>query len=97
MIIVIANAYLKKNKENEFLQAAKACIEGTRKEEGNISYNLNKSTEIGDQFGFVEEWKSQEDLDLHMKTDHFISFGRDIEQLLTKPLEIKVYVGEKVS
>ena len=32
-----------------------------------------------------------------MKTEHFIGFGRDIEQLLAKPLEIKVYTGEKVS
>ena len=96
MLVVIANVYLKENQDNEFINAAKPCIEGTRKEAGNISYNLNKNIGSENVYTFIEEWKSKEDLDLHMKTDHFVAFGSAIESILVKPLEVSIYSAEKL-
>ena len=94
MIVVIANVVLKDASDGMFVEAAQNCIECTRKEEGNISYNLFSNTEDGNKYSFVEEWESQAALDAHMKTPHFKEFGKAIGDLLAAALEIKVYEAE---
>ena len=95
MIVVIADVILKEGTESDFVSAAQACIESTRLEEGNISYKLFSDTENGSQYSFVEEWTSQEALNAHMKTPHFIEFGKSIGDLLGAPLDLKVYMAER--
>lgn len=97
MILVVANIYLKDGGQNEFLEKAKDCINGTLKESGNISYDLTKSIDDNCKFTFVEKWKSNEDLKLHMETQHFKNFGASIKNLLSKDLEINVFDASQIN
>lgn len=97
MILVIANVYVKDGKQESFLASAKKCIAKTLQEEGNISYDLNKSVEDNCKFTFVEKWKSNEALDIHMKAEHFGAFGASIKDLLSKELEINVFDANKIN
>ncbi|WP_099466545.1 putative quinol monooxygenase [Konateibacter massiliensis] len=97
MIIVIANVQVKEGNGEKFVSAAQNCINETRKENGNISYNLLSNTEDKCNYTFVEEWESKESLDTHMKTEHFGSFGAAIQDLLAQPLDIAVYEGNKLA
>ncbi|MFV0484591.1 MAG: putative quinol monooxygenase [Bacteroidales bacterium] len=53
---------------------AKKLIEPTRKEEGCLVYELLSSSEDGDVYMFYEVWASEEDLQRHTKSPHFMHF-----------------------
>ncbi len=63
-----------------------ALIGPTRKEPGCISYDLHQVSE-GD-FIFYENWRSREDLDQHVLSDHFQSFYNQADQLLAEDIEV---------
>lgn len=97
MILVVANVYLKEGRQEKFLVNAKECIAKTLQEEGNISYNLNKSIDDDCKFTFVEQWESNEALELHMQTPHFGAFGDSVKDILSKELEINVFHATKLN
>lgn len=96
MIIVFAKIIPKDGKTDEIVEKAQDMINKSRKEEGNISYNLFKQTE-DDSLQFVEQWESKEILEKHMKTEHFLSFGKVAKELVAGDMDISVFLGEKVS
>lgn len=96
MIIVQAKAIPKDESSREkIIEFAQDLIEGTRKEEGNISYTLLSNLE-DDTLLFVEIWQSMEALQQHFQEDHFINFGDNIEDLLSQDLIIDAYSAESV-
>ncbi len=97
MIIVAAHIQVKNGNEMNFINSANKCIAETRKEKGNISYNLLRNTEDDSKFTFFEEWESKESLDAHMVTDHFKQLGAEIGDLLAAPLDINIYESNKIN
>ena len=55
-------------------QALFAVVDGTRTEEGCISYELHQDINNPMIYVFVEVWKSQEAIDIHNATEHFNAF-----------------------
>ena len=94
MILVLAKAIPKDEDACEkIVEFAQDLIENTRKEEGNIDYNLYSNTADGTLL-FVEQWESKEILGTHLQTDHFIRFGENIQDLVSSELIIDVYDAE---
>ena len=91
MIIVTAYVTIKEGSKDKFMAAVQPCIDATRREEGNISYNLYASIEDDCKFTFVEEWESQEKLDAHMKSPHFQTFNDGMKEIAAAPLGIQLY------
>jgi len=60
-------------KENEFLAVMKVDIEGSRKEEGCVRFDLIKgdATEGGCKYHFYEVYKDADAAAFHKKTDHY--------------------------
>lgn len=83
MIYVIATLTIKPGTAADLLKAAMPCIEGTRKEAGCISYDLNQSLTNENQLVFIEAWKSREDLDLHFKQPHMAVWREEGAQYIT--------------
>jgi quinol monooxygenase YgiN len=96
MLIVIAKATVKEGTAGQFMGAAQDVIKETRKETGNISYNLLVDAYDQHKFTFVEKWESKEILDSHMKTAHFNTFGGKIQDILAEQLEIEMYEADKI-
>jgi quinol monooxygenase YgiN len=70
-IAMIARMRPKQGRAFELRNVLKSMLEPTHREPGCIVYNLHEQvagTEI--TFSFYEVWRSQQDLDRHMKTDH---------------------------
>ena len=65
MIYVVATLTIKPETRAEFIAAATACIEGTRKEPGNIAYDLHESVTDPAKMVFVEQWENAEALVPH--------------------------------
>ena len=95
MIIVLATAIPKNEDANKkIVEFAQDLIENSRKEKGNVDYNLYSNT--GDNtLLFVEKWESKEILNSHLQTEHFNKFGENIEDLIVEELSIDVFDANK--
>jgi quinol monooxygenase YgiN len=77
-IVVIAIVKVKPGTEQSFKASAAKIIAPTRKESGNIDYNFQQSTSDPTEFATVEHWKSQADIDAHMKTAPMLNFFQEV-------------------
>ena len=60
MIYVVATLTVKPEMRAELIEAARACIAETRKEAGNIAYDLHESVSDPTRMVFVEQWETAE-------------------------------------
>ena len=92
-IIVIASFYPKKDKVSEVKEILLSMIKPTRLEEGNELYNFyeekNKESK-GISYHLFEIYKDSVSLDFHRSTNHYKNYRSKIEDLLDKPIEVKV-------
>ena len=65
VIYVVATLTIKPETRAEFIAAATACIKETRKEPGNIAYDLHESVTDPSKMVFVEQWENAEALVPH--------------------------------
>ena len=96
MIYVIATLSVKPETRAELIEAAKACIEATRKEPGNIAYDLHESVTDPTRMVFVEQWENAEALVPHRKAEHMKTFGRVVVNCLAAPPKIEVITPANV-
>ncbi|MDB5504810.1 MAG: Antibiotic biosynthesis monooxygenase [Tardiphaga sp.] len=90
MIYVVATLTVKPESRAELIEAAKACIDGTRKEAGNIAYDLHESVTDPAKMVFVEQWENAEALVPHRQTEHMKAFGRVAVKCFAAPPKIEV-------
>lgn len=88
---IVAKVSVRPEFRTEFLELTKELIASTRKEEGNIFYDLYEDVNTPSEFLFCEKYKDQAAIDFHSKSDHFIRFASGIEKMLNKELEIQVF------
>ncbi|AIY06264.1 putative cytoplasmic protein [Planococcus sp. PAMC 21323] len=96
MIIIHANLQVQPAQEQAFLAAAKAVIEGSRQETGNISYDLKKSTDQEQHYTMVEVWKDAEAVQAHNTSEHFQAFVQQAPAFMAAPMDLNVYSAETV-
>jgi quinol monooxygenase YgiN len=96
MLLVTAKVKVKEGKQKDFIEQTKSLLENTRKETGNISYNLFSKTDDETSFIFVEEWESNEALNAHAKSPHFSVFGDILKAIGDGKADIKVYTVSSV-
>jgi len=92
-IIVLASFHPKKDKINEAKEIVLSMVNPTRAEEGNEVYNFyeekNNEGKITSLHLF-EIYKDSAALDFHRNTSHYKNYKSKIEELLSKPREVKV-------
>ena len=96
VIYVVATLMIKPETHAEFIAAATACIKETRKEPGNIAYDLHESVTDHSKMVFVEQWENAEALVPHRGAAHMKAFGRVVVNCLAAPPKIEVITPEKV-
>ncbi len=96
MIYVVATLSVKPESHAEFIAAATACIEATRKEPGNIAYDLHESVTDHTKMVFVEQWENAEALVPHRAAEHMKTFGRVAVKCFAAPPKIEVITPAKI-
>ncbi|MGE6414170.1 putative quinol monooxygenase [Planococcus kocurii] len=96
MIIIHANLQVRADQEQAFLEASKALVLASRTEEGNISYELKKSTEQDQHYTMVEVWKDLQATEVHNKSEHFTAFTQQAPGFMAAPMDLHVFSGEAV-
>lgn len=81
-ITLLVKLQARSGKENELLRELTAMVEPSRNESGCIQYDLNRAPDNQSVFWFVEQWKSQGDLDDHNKTAHYLKLQQVIDDLI---------------
>jgi quinol monooxygenase YgiN len=83
---VVAIAETSADKATELKKVCLGLIEPTRKESGCISYQLFEDITNPGRFTFIEEWESQEHLDVHLKSPHLVAASEAFGKIVTKDL-----------
>src|SRR5665213_3716169 len=90
VIYVVATLTIKPEMHAEFIAAATACIKETRKEPGNIAYDLHESVTDPARMVFVEQWENAEVLVPHRTAEHMKAFGRVAVKCMAAPPQIEI-------
>ena len=89
----MASFYPKKDNINEAKEIILSMISPTRSEVGNELYNFyeekNNEGKIT-SFHLFEIYKDSAALDFHRNTTYFKNYRSKIEELLEKPIEVKI-------
>jgi len=72
-------------KRKEVLQTFKALLEPIRHKQGCMSCNCYEDVESENTIYFREEWKSNEDLDTHLRSVHFGVLVGAMKLLMKEP------------
>ena len=89
-ITVLAYAEAKVNCEKKLEAAFCAAMPPTHAEKGCIKYALQQLSDNARSFVMIEKWSSKEALDLHLKAPHIQILFKKFNELLAKPIEIKI-------
>jgi quinol monooxygenase YgiN len=85
MIETLIKMTVPAEKRKEVLQTIKAILGPIRLERGCISCNCYVDVEDERVFLFEEEWKTSEDLESHLRSDHFGVLNGAMMLLRAKP------------
>lgn len=90
MIIVKITMKARMEKRTEVMQTLLSMTEPVRKEKGCLSHDVSCDIDGKTVFNLIEEWKTREDLERHIRSEGFsVLFGT--KSLLAKPLEMKIH------
>ncbi len=82
---VVAVIKAKPGSEAVLQQALTALTSASREEQGCVSYELFQSASEPVAFVTVEKWRSQDDLDAHMKTPHVAEAFQAAGEVISEP------------
>jgi quinol monooxygenase YgiN len=91
MIVVVGRVRTDADKREALAGVGQAVAKASRAEWGCISYRLYEDTEIENDFVFVEEWESNEALQLHFATPHVRDFMHAIPATIVARPEVKFH------
>lgn len=97
MIIVTARVTLKSGEHETFLSAVAQITPSSRAEPGCISYHCYADPFSKHDFLFVEEWDSQDALNAHFETAHFIAFSKIMAECTVGSPIVKMYQVNDIS
>lgn len=79
---VVAIFVAKPGFEQQLEQLFLGVVDTTLREEGCISYQLNRDQANPRRFVFTEEWRSQADLDRHLAAPHLQALSAQVPDLI---------------
>ena len=78
-LTIVASITVQPEFKEDVLKAIKTVVDATRKEPGNIFYDVFEDVKNPLKFIFIETWKSQAAIDAHFATAHFNDFKKAVE------------------
>jgi len=87
MIVYAVTIYVKKENVMDFITATTENHRGTRKEPGNIRFDVLRSEKEPDKFLLYEVYESMSAVDDHKKTAHYMKWRDTVENWMEKPRE----------
>ncbi|NVD42663.1 antibiotic biosynthesis monooxygenase [Ensifer sp. HO-A22] len=96
MLIQMVSINVKEGHAAEFLEAFRINYEGTRKEPGNLRFDVLRDPQDENTFLIYEVFQSAEALEDHRKTEHYKECVRIIDPILAGP-RTKLYYNAEMA
>ncbi|MGE0683352.1 MAG: putative quinol monooxygenase [Candidatus Binatia bacterium] len=90
MILLIIKIDVRPTKQKELVQTVSALAEQVRQEAGCVSSHCYRDVDHENTLCIVEEWATQADVDVHLRTDNW-KVLRGAVKLLNGPAEIRFH------
>ncbi len=90
--IMVIDLQCKKETRADFVAAMRIAIAETRKEEGNVRYQLVADPKDQTQFQMYEQWRNMDGFLAHMKAPYIAELESKLGDLLEGDIELKVMV-----
>jgi quinol monooxygenase YgiN len=81
-LFVVAIFVAKPGFEQKLEQLFRSVVDTTLREDGCISYQINRDIENPRRFVFTEEWRSQADLDRHLAAPHLKALSEQVPECI---------------
>lgn len=88
MFKLIVTVPILNEKAAAFEEMVKPLIENSRREAGNISYDIYPDVLHPNWYIILETWKSDEALEAHNQTPHYLAFAGSINEYLAGSLTL---------
>jgi quinol monooxygenase YgiN len=89
---LIVRVQVKEAAGKQFEAAFAKAITATRKEKGNLGYDLNRDTRDPSRYLVYERWKDLAALEAHLKTPHIKTLLEELPKMTDGALESQVLV-----
>jgi len=96
-VIVFASFRPIAGKQRELQDLLSWMVEHTRREPGCEVYDLYVRHDDGETFHLFERYRSEEALEQHRASDHYIEYRRRVGDLLDGPIDVLVLDGLAVA
>jgi len=88
---VFVDVFIKEGELGAFMEHMSEMVELTKLEDGCIAYDIYEETDGSGGVVFMEIWESQEALDKHMESEHFLRLIPSGDVFFTKPKEVRIF------
>jgi len=92
MIIKSVTIYVKAEKIKEFIEVTIENQNNSIKEKGIISFDFFQCKDDSTKFLLHEVYKSENDINEHMETEHFKKWINTVEQWFSNPRDKATYI-----
>lgn len=87
MVVYIVKVQVKKGFENQFIEASLKNHQKTRKEPGNIRFDLSRSPDTDGLFYLHEVYTNKDAVAAHKETPHYKAWREEVADWMAAPRE----------
>jgi len=85
MFVVCVTAHVKPGNEQDFIEATLENARNTRREPGNVRFDVLRAVDPPTQFFLYEVYRSPEDFAAHQQTDHYLRWKATVADWMAQP------------
>jgi len=85
MLVYAVDVFVVSGHEDDFLKAIEENHLATRKEEGNIRFDVSQSQDDSSQFFLYEVYKDEAAVKAHKETSHYLKWRETVAPWMAKP------------
>ena len=85
MYVVCVTVYVKPENVNDFIEATKINSENTRKEPGNVRFDILQAVDEPNRFFLYEVYTSSEGFKSHQETEHYLKWRETVADWMAQP------------
>ena len=84
MFVVCVTVWVKPGLEEQFIEATHKNYLGTRREPGNVRFDVLRRADEPSQFFLYEAYRSEADFVEHQQTEHYIAWRDQVADLMAQ-------------
>lgn len=85
MFVVCVTVWVKPGHEQDFVKATEENHRGTRKEPGNVRFDLLQAAEEPGRFFLYEVYRDADGFAAHQKTPHYLAWRETVAPWMAQP------------